>query len=150
MAGDIMIDYANIFRPIFIILFILIIYIIIFMALRIMYKDVKNGDKKKILKKSLGLEIIAVSENSNLRKGSIIPINRLVTLGRKEDNIVILNDPYASGYHAKVYVKNTDYYLEDLNSTNGTLLNDERVEGRVMLEPGDEICIGATLFKVIG
>lgn len=143
-------DYASILRPVFIILFIIIIYVIIFMALRIMYKDVKNGDKKKILKKSLGLEIMAVAENSNLRRGSIIPINRLVTLGRKDDNIVILNDPYASGYHAKVYVKNTDYYIEDLNSTNGTLLNEERVEGRIMLESGDEIRIGATLFKVIG
>ncbi|WP_163193718.1 FHA domain-containing protein [Clostridium thermarum] len=145
-----MIDYASIFRPIFIILFILIIYIIIFMALRIMYKDVKNGDKKKILKKSWGLEVIAVPENSNLGKGSIIPINRLITIGRKEDNMVILNDPYASGYHAKVYVRNTDYYIEDLNSTNGTLLNEEKVEGKVMLEPGDEIRIGTTLFKVIG
>ncbi|WP_139903900.1 FHA domain-containing protein [Clostridium thermarum] len=145
-----MIDYASIFRPIFIILFILIIYIIIFMALRIMYKDVKNGDKKKILKKSWGLEVIAAPENSNLGKGSIIPINRLITIGRKEDNMVILNDPYASGYHAKVYVRNTDYYLEDLNSTNGTLLNEEKVEGKVMLEPGDEIRIGTTLFKVIG
>ena len=145
-----MVDYASILRPVFIVLFIIIIYVIIFMALRIMYKDVKNGDKKKILKKSLGLEIVAVPENSNLRKGSIIPINRLVTLGRKEDNIVILNDPYASGYHAKVYVKNTDYYVEDLKSTNGTLLNEERVEGRVMLESGDEIRIGSTLFKVIG
>lgn len=145
-----MIDYANILRPVFIILFILIVYIIIFMALRIMYKDVKNGDKKKILKKSLGLEIIETAENTTLRKGSIIPINRLVTIGRREDNIVVLNDPYASGYHAKVYVKNTDYYLEDLNSTNGTLLNDEKADGRVLLEPGDEIRIGATLFKVIG
>nr|WP_243122226.1 FHA domain-containing protein [Clostridium thermarum] len=120
------------------------------MALRIMYKDVKNGDKKKILKKSWGLEVIAAPENSNLGKGSIIPINRLITIGRKEDNMVILNDPYASGYHAKVYVRNTDYYLEDLNSTNGTLLNEEKVEGKVMLEPGDEIRIGTTLFKVIG
>lgn len=143
-------DLAKLLRPVFVVLFIAIIYLIIFMALRIMYKDVKNGDKKKILRKSLGLEILAAGENSGLKKGSIIPIHRLVTLGRKEDNTVILNDPYASGHHAKLYLKNTEYYIEDLNSTNGTLLNDEKVEGKVAIEAGDEISIGSAVFKVIG
>ncbi|MDP4088184.1 MAG: FHA domain-containing protein [Bacillota bacterium] len=143
-------NWGQILRPVFVFLFIVIIYLIIFLALRIMYKDVKSGDKKKILKKSLGLEILAVGENSGLKKGSIIPIHRLITMGRREDNTVVLSDPYASGHHAKIFIKNTDYYLEDLNSTNGTLLNDERVEDRVPIEPGDEIRIGSTVFKVIG
>jgi len=150
MAGDINMDYSDLIKPILGVLVIVIIYVIIFMALRIMYKDVKSGDKKKSLKKVYGLEVISVVEGSNLKNGNIVPINRVITLGRKEDNLVILNDPYASGYHAKIYPKNTEYFVEDLNSTNGTLLNDEYVEGRVPLEIGDEIQIGSTKFRVIG
>jgi hypothetical protein len=150
MAGDIKMDFADLIKPILGVIVIAIIYVIIFMALRIMYKDVKSGDKKKVLKKALGLEVLTVVEGCNLKKGSIIPINRVITLGRREDNLVMLTDPYASGYHAKVYPKNTEYFVEDLNSTNGTLLNDEFVEGRVLLEIGDEIRIGSTRFRVIG
>ena len=137
---------------IFKIIIIGIIYIIIFLALRIMYKDIKNGGKKPINRnrKSFGLEIVNAGNNSNLRMGGVIPIRSEITIGRKNDNLLILDDPYASGYHARVYMKNNDCILEDLGSTNGTLLNGENVKGRQYLTLGDEIRIGSTSFKVIG
>jgi len=137
---------------IFKIIIIGIIYIIIFLALRIMYKDIKNGGKKprNRNRKSFGLEIVSSGNNSNLRKGGVIPIRSEITIGRKNDNLLILDDPYASGYHARVYMKNNDCILEDLESTNGTLLNGENVKGRQYLTSGDEIRIGSTSFKVIG
>lgn len=137
---------------IFKIIIIGIIYIIIFLALRIMYKDIKNGGKKPINRnrKSFGLEIVSAGNNSNLRRGGVIPIRSEITIGRKSDNLLILDDPYASGYHARVYMKNNDCILEDLGSTNGTLLNDQNVKGRQYLTLGDEIRIGSTSFKVIG
>ncbi|MDT8716097.1 FHA domain-containing protein [Clostridium sp. 19966] len=143
-------DYAKLLRPIFIAVFISIIFIIIFMSLRIMYKDVNNSDKKKILRKSLGLEVEYVSENSNLKRGSIVPVGAGLTIGRKEENNVIINDPYASGHHARIYVKNNDFILEDLGSTNGTKLNGGNITDKVTVEVGDEIKIGNTVFRVIG
>ncbi|WP_315672283.1 FHA domain-containing protein [Clostridium sp. 19966] len=145
-----MVDYAKLLRPIFIAVFISIIFIIIFMSLRIMYKDVNNSDKKKILRKSLGLEVEYVSENSNLKRGSIVPVGAGLTIGRKEENNVIINDPYASGHHARIYVKNNDFILEDLGSTNGTKLNGGNITDKVTVEVGDEIKIGNTVFRVIG
>lgn len=145
-----MVDYAKLLRPIFIAVFISIIFIIIFMSLRIMYKDVNNSDKKKILRKSLGLEVEYVSENSNLKRGSIVPVGAGLTIGRKEENNVIINDPYASGHHARIYVKNNDFILEDLGSTNGTKLNGGNITDKVIVEVGDEIKIGNTVFRVIG
>lgn len=129
-----------------------IIYMIIFLALRIMYKDMKNGGKRprNSNRKSFGLEIVSAGNNSNLRTGGVIPVHGEISIGRKNDNLLILDDPYASGYHARVYIKNNDCILEDLGSTNGTLLNDENVKGRHYLSAGDEIRIGSTSFKVIG
>ena len=143
-------ELAKILRPFFTIAFIAIIYIIIFFALKIMYKDIKNGDRKRVLKKSFGLEVIDSGDNNNLKKGGIVPIRGVLTMGRKDDNTVILTDPYISGHHVKIYTKNTDCYIEDLGSTNGTILNEKKLEGKQYLNLGDEIKIGSSVFKVIG
>jgi hypothetical protein len=128
-----------------------IVYIIIFLALRIMYKDIKGGGRKKELKKkSFGLEILETGKNSNLKKGGIIPIRGELTIGRRNNNSLILEDQFVSGSHARIFVKNTDYMIEDLGSTNGTVVNEERLEGRAILRAGDEIEIGSAVFKVIG
>ncbi len=137
---------------VFKIIIIAIVYIIIFLALRIMYKDIKNGGKKSRNRnrKSLGLEVTNPGNNANLSKGAVIPIHGEINIGRKNGNFIVLDDPYASGYHARILLKNNDCILEDLNSTNGTLLNGNKVVGRKYLNSGDEIMIGNTSFKVIG
>jgi len=135
---------------IFKVVIIAIIYIIIFTALKIMYKDIKGGSKgRKESIRSFGLEIIEPGNNQSLRKGGVIPIKDVITIGRKSDNVVVLNDPYASSYHAKVYIKNGECVLEDLESTNGTILNGERLLGKEYLTSGDEIAIGSVSFKFI-
>jgi pSer/pThr/pTyr-binding forkhead associated (FHA) protein len=129
-----------------------IVYIIIFWSLGIMYKDVKNGGKKSKTsnRKSFGLEVIAAAKGSNLRRGAVIPVRNEITIGRKSDNNLRLEDPYASSHHARLYVKNgKDCIIEDLGSTNGTLLNGKKLNGRHSLNSGDEIKIGGTSFKVI-
>ena len=128
-----------------------IIYLIIIFALRIMYKDIKGGGKKRVVvKKTMGLEVIERGENFNLRVGAVIPLNNELSVGRKADNLLILGDKYVSSEHARIYRKNTDYILQDLGSTNGTLMNKKRVKDRVVIKKGDEIKIGTSIFKVIG
>ena len=128
-----------------------IIYIIIIFALRIMYKDIKGGAKKKpIIKKTMGLEVIERGENFNLRVGAVIPLNGELSIGRKADNLLILGDKYVSSQHARIFLKNTDYVLQDLRSTNGTLKNNKKVIDKVAIKKGDEIKIGTSIFKVIG
>ena len=127
-----------------------VVYIIIFVALRIMYKDIKSGGKKNAKREPFGLEIIKPGRNSNLRMGGVIPIHNSITLGRKEDNTVVLTDEYVSSHHARIYIKNTDYFLEDRNSTNGTRLNSNKLIGKSLIKRGDTIQIGTSEFKVIG
>lgn len=128
-----------------------IIYLIIIFALRIMYKDIKGGGKKKtVVRKTMGLEVIERGENFNLRVGAVIPLNDELSVGRKADNLLILGDKYVSSQHVRIYRKNTDYILQDLGSTNGTLMNKKRVKDKVVIKKGDEIKIGTSIFKVIG
>ena len=147
---------SKIAAVIFGIIFIIILYVIIYYALRIMYKDVKNGDGKRrrtpnqVKKKTIGIEVVFVSIPGDLKKGSVIPVRNDITIGRKEDNSVVLNDQHVSGNHAILSIRNEAFVLEDLNSTNGTLVNGKKISGRVRLNINDEIRIGTTKFKVLG
>ncbi len=131
--------------------FIIVLYFIIYYALKIMYKDVKGGGRRRqsSAKKNYGIEVLSVGENSNLEEGSILLLNGVITIGRKEGNTIRLTEPYVSGNHAKIVVKNNEVLIEDLNSTNGVFINDEKVSGYAKVRANDKIRIGSATFKVI-
>ncbi len=136
---------------IFTLAIIIIIYIIIVVTLMIMYRDLKGarkGNKKPAIK--LGFEVINAGINNSLKEGSVIPITNGISIGRKPENTLILSDEFVSGNHAKIFVKDEECYLEDLNSTNGTYVNNEKIKGKVLLEIEDEVKIGTVLFKLLG
>jgi predicted component of type VI protein secretion system len=64
-----------------------------------------------------------------------------VTIGREEGNLLRLNDERVSRYHAKVQFDNGEIILTDLESTNGTRVNNTVVQIR-RLRPGDRVSIG--------
>ncbi len=53
--------------------------------------------------------------------------NNSVSIGRKSGNDLILDNPTVSGNHCKIYKAGDSYFIEDLNSTNGTFVNSKRV-----------------------
>ena len=70
-----------------------------------------------------------------------------LSIGRAGNADVQIDDRYASGLHARIYSHSGHFYVEDLKSTNGTLLNDESLAGEAELMPGDTIRIGDTEFR---
>jgi NADH:ubiquinone reductase (H+-translocating) len=79
--------------------------------------------------------------------GAEIALDReLISLGRGPDNHVVVADPRASRRHALIQREGDAYWLDDLESQNGTWLNGTRVTERAALESGDEIRIGRTRF----
>lgn len=71
------------------------------------------------------------------------------TIGRRTENdIVLLTDASCSGFHAKIYFQQGEWIVEDLNSTNGTNVNNRLVNGRALITEGDIIKIGRTSFRV--
>lgn len=146
-------DFRKLMSLFFGIVFIIFLYSIIYYALKIMYRDVKGGGKKRkgTVQKAHGLEVLSSMNENQLRVGSVIPVTSTVTLGRKDDNsLIINNDHFVSSYHAKIYVRNNEFYLEDLASTNGTYVNEEKISGRIRLRINDTVRLGSTVFKVIG
>ena len=70
-----------------------------------------------------------------------------ISIGRSSDADVRIEDRYASGIHARVYSRGANYYVEDMNSTNGTFLNGRRLNGEAKLNDLDEVRIGNTEFR---
>src|SRR3954469_21111240 len=75
-----------------------------------------------------------------------------ILFGRDEQGVGNLgDDPRLSRRHARI-VRNTDdrLLLEDLGSSNGSFVNDERVRDYRLLEPGDQIRMGITTLELLG
>jgi hypothetical protein len=72
-------------------------------------------------------------------------------LGRSPDNDVILRDPATSGHHARLERRGDQFWLVDLGSTNGTLVNGEPIQEKE-LNHGDRVTIGqnAVTFSLVG
>jgi ABC-type multidrug transport system ATPase subunit/pSer/pThr/pTyr-binding forkhead associated (FHA) protein len=71
----------------------------------------------------------------------------LIQIGRDASNDVVLNSPAVSRYHAQAERIGQRHRLTDLRSTNGTFVNDKRIEGDVWLQPSDVIRIGS--FRIV-
>ncbi|HBC88439.1 MAG TPA: hypothetical protein DCZ94_15940 [Lentisphaeria bacterium] len=65
-----------------------------------------------------------------------------VSLGREEDNDIILDSEASSRYHAKLELKDGEWVLRDLGSTNGTKHNDVKISAETRLQEGDRITVG--------
>jgi hypothetical protein len=70
-----------------------------------------------------------------------------LSVGRSKDADVQIEDRYASSVHARVFSREGRFYVEDMNSTNGTLLNGATLQGEAELIDGDTVQIGDTVFR---
>jgi two-component system, cell cycle response regulator len=71
-----------------------------------------------------------------------------IVLGRESDCDFVLDDEDVSRQHAKIYFSDKEYQITDLDSTNGTLLNNHKVT-KAVLASGDMIRIGKTILKFL-
>ena len=90
---------------------------------------------------------LIAERGGGLKAGERFDLFGGLSIGRAADADVRIEDRYASGLHARIYSRAGHYYVEDMNSTNGTLLNDATVSGEAELRAGDLIRIGDTEFR---
>lgn len=83
--------------------------------------------------------------------GKGFPIAReMLTFGRDPDNDITLDDSQVSRHHAQLIRQADQIIIEDLGSTNGTLVNGRPITGQHLLQPADVISIGSSVFGVKG
>ncbi|MCP4508098.1 MAG: FHA domain-containing protein, partial [Fuerstiella sp.] len=67
---------------------------------------------------------------------------QVITVGRSATNKLVLHDDACSRNHCEVFHSDGVWQVRDLESRNGTLVNEHPVEGNLKLRPGDVVCIG--------
>ena len=78
--------------------------------------------------------------------GMIYDLDGELVLGRGDQAEIRLEDPFASSRHARVFPQGDIVVVEDLDSTNGTYLNEELLHGAQPLHLGDRLRIGESEF----
>ncbi|GAB95373.1 pSer/pThr/pTyr-binding forkhead associated (FHA) protein [Kineosphaera limosa] len=82
-------------------------------------------------------------------RGTTVPLKESgVLLGRNPECTLVLDDDYASGRHARVYLDDKTWYVEDLGSTNGTHVNGEKITAPTPLQAGSQLRIGTTVLEL--
>jgi predicted component of type VI protein secretion system len=83
------------------------------------------------------------------RKGMIIPIQKSPFLiGRSDECQLRAANPYVSHRHCELLTEDDKFVVRDCNSTNGTFINSQRVDGQFELHEGDCLKVGALAFLV--
>lgn len=91
----------------------------------------------------LGEPRLVVDRSDVLRSGVPFTIGGGLTIGRTDSNDIVLDESVVSSQHVRVLPPGT---VVDQGSTNGTIVNGERITGRKKLTAGDILQIGSTLF----
>lgn len=98
--------------------------------------------------KSQGVWQLRVVRGPRELKGVSVPLSGPLVIGRSPGADIVIGDDFVSAKHAKVYQRGNEVVLEDLGSTNGTILNGDRLRNPHTLRPGDTIDIGTVRLEV--
>lgn len=83
------------------------------------------------------------------RKGQTFDLAGELTVGRAPGcGVSLPEDTFISQVHARVFRRDGDLWVEDLGSTNGTLLNDRKVSAPVVMRRGDVLHVGRTSLEL--
>jgi FHA domain len=90
---------------------------------------------------------LIVESSPDLEEGRVIPLEVGITIGRSDGADLSIIDAFVSHMHARILRRGSYHYVEDLGSTNGTFLNDLRVEHDAQLKVHDSLRIGQTTLR---
>lgn len=140
--------------------FLAVLYLFLFLVARSALKDLRRGTAPGVgPSEGTGLHdaaparvaatdawLVALS-GAGMDIGERIDLFGGVSIGRGADADVRIEDRFASTIHCRVLSRGNSYYVEDMNSTNGTYLNGNQVTGDAELHDLDELSIGDTTFR---
>jgi pSer/pThr/pTyr-binding forkhead associated (FHA) protein len=77
-----------------------------------------------------------------------VPLQESLTVGRAASCDLVVEDNYVSNVHARIFLRDGSYFVEDLGSTNGTYMNRTKVAAPMAIRPGDEVRMGKATLEL--
>ncbi|MBP1704821.1 MAG: domain containing protein [Chloroflexi bacterium] len=128
------------------ILFLAAIYLVLWVIVRALLRDLRSAARDPA--GSLGRLVVVSTGGGEPTVGTVYPLDAVTTIGRDLGCSIVIDDPFASAQHAALTYRGRAWYLEDLGSTNGTLLNGQPVGAPAPLGFGDIVGVGEVAFRL--
>jgi hypothetical protein len=133
-------------------LFIGLIYLFLFLVMRTTLRELNAAARRMAQGEGRGSEVrllVLDAANSSLRPGEVLRLVQATDIGRDANNAVVIDDPHISAKHAELRFERGQWWLRDLESSNGTVLNGEPVRAVVGVRAGDVIQCAGVRFRLI-
>ncbi|AAM25148.1 MAG: FHA-domain-containing protein [Caldanaerobacter subterraneus] len=118
---------------------IFLIYLFLYRVFKIIYMDIKGVRRERQL---------TSAKLSFLTGERTFTLFEVTSIGRSDECDIVIESPYVSARHALIKKRGKRFYIEDLNSTNGTFVNGKRVKV-ARIKNGDIITLGDVDLKFI-
>ncbi len=138
--------------------FLALLWLFILVAFRVVRADLLGGRTKRVSAparraampgRRAGRPLKQLRVTAGPLSGTRVTLgDQTILIGRADDSTLVLTDDFASSRHARLTQRDGTWYVEDLGSTNGTYLDQQRVQGPLAVAPGQPIRIGATVIEL--
>ena len=142
--------------------FLLLLWLFIWSVLRILRTDIYAPTGAIMVRRGLALRGTLLPSRGQSRNtprqlvvtdgalaGTRIQLgSQAVLIGRADDSTLVLTDDYASTRHARLSPRGSEWYVEDIGSTNGTYLDRAKVTTAVRVPMGTPVRIGKTVIEL--
>jgi len=128
------------------ILFLVLLYLVLARIISILLRDLRAAAREPGT--ALGRLVVVASPGGDPATGRSFDLDAITTLGRDVNNAIVIDDPFASAEHAVLSFRGRAWYVEDLESTNGSFVNGVPVERVAPLGFGDELQVGEVRFRL--
>ena len=124
------------------ILLVVVLYLFLYAAMRTGIGLVRGQ------RRDAAIWSVDVEKGSRQLRGLHVDILGPVVIGRAPSSDIVIDEPYVSATHARFTIQGPALVLEDLGSTNGTMVNGHTIDQPVTLRDGDEVQVGDTVMRV--
>ena len=124
------------------IILVVLLYVFLFVAMRAGVGLVRGQ------RRDTAIWCVDVEKGSRAMRGLHVDVLGPVVVGRSPSSDIVIDEPYVSATHARFTIQGPALVLEDLGSTNGTMVNGHTIDQPVTLRDGDEVQVGDTVMRV--
>ena len=130
------------------ILLTILLYAFLAAVLLMLWRDLRQATADGEITRPAGQLVVLHAPDEKLAVGVAFSLQPVTSIGRSPINTIPLPDTYASAQHTLLTWREGQWWLEDQDSRNGTLLNDMRIGGPTVVSAGDVIGVGRTKLKL--
>ena len=130
------------------ILLAILLYAFLAAVLLMLWRDLRQTTAATETTRPGGRLVVLHAPDETLEVGTAFPLQPVTSMGRSPVNTIPIPDSYASGQHSLLTWREGQWWLEDQDSRNGTLLNDTRISSPIVVSAGDVIGVGRTKLKL--